>query len=283
MHDIIYSIFPQENFIDLSLYQYGWELCEPLHLYGPAKRNHFLFHYVISGAGTLTARNKKGENVTYRIKSGQGFLLYPGQEATYMADKEHPWEYTWLEFDGLKVKESLDLTGFSLDNPIYHSVSKDLQEKTKNEMLYIVNNNTASVFHLMGHLYLFFDFLIKSMKGNSESLKSNTLREFYMKESISFVEQNFQNNITIEDLAENVGLNRSYFSKIFKKSFGQPPQLFLMNYRMSKATELLRMTNLSIADIGDAVGYPNQLHFSRTFKNVYGISPRQWRNAHCNH
>lgn len=45
-----------------------------------------------------------------------------------------------------------------------------------------------------------------------------------------------------------------------------------MNYRMVKATELLKLTSLSIADIGSAVGYENQLHFSRAFKNIYGVS-----------
>lgn len=53
-----------------------------------------------------------------------------------------------------------------------------------------------------------------------------------------------------------------------------------MNYRMVKATELLKLTTLSIADIGTAVGYGNPLHFSRAFKNIYGVSPREWRNEH---
>ncbi len=46
---------------------------------------------------------------------------------------------------------------------------------------------------------------------------------------------------------------------------------------MTKAAELLKLTDLPIADIGNAVGYPNQLHFSRAFKNVYEKPPRQWR------
>ena len=61
---------------------------------------------------------------------------------------------------------------------------------------------------------------------------------------------------------------------------GKTPQEFLISYRMTKATELLKLTELSIADIGNVVGYPNQLHFSRAFKNVYQVSPRQWRIEH---
>lgn len=58
------------------------------------------------------AQDQKGETRNYSIKSGQGFLLYPGQISTYIADKTNPWEYTWLEFDGLRVKEALDIAGF---------------------------------------------------------------------------------------------------------------------------------------------------------------------------
>ena len=51
-----------------------------------------------------------------------------------------------------------------------------------------------------------------------------------------------------------------------------------MHYRMLKAAELLKLTSLSIAEIGSAIGYENQLHFSRAFKTIYGVSPREWRN-----
>ena len=46
---------------------------------------------------------------------------------------------------------------------------------------------------------------------------------------------------------------------------------------MVKATELLKLTKLSVGDISSAVGYSNQLHFSRAFKSIYGVSPKNWR------
>ncbi len=52
MNDILFSVFPNENFVDIGLYQYGWEHCAPAHSFGPAARNHYIFHYVISGTGT---------------------------------------------------------------------------------------------------------------------------------------------------------------------------------------------------------------------------------------
>lgn len=49
-----FHVFQDERFVDLNLYQYGWEQTEPLHSYGPYARNHYLFHYVISGKCTST-------------------------------------------------------------------------------------------------------------------------------------------------------------------------------------------------------------------------------------
>lgn len=277
MSEVIFSVFPSENFIDLGLYQFGWEQCDPSHSFGPAARNHYLFHYVISGTGILYANNTKGETNTYHIKSGQGFMLFPNQICTYIADNEIPWEYVWVEFDGLRVKETIDLTGLRIDQPVYKARYKDISETMKSEMLYIVNHKEESPFHLIGHLYLFIDSLIRS-STSTQINKGNRLRDFYIKEAFSFIEQNFQNDISVEDIAAFCGLNRSYFGKIFRENMGKSPQEFLISYRMTKASELLKLTDLSIADIGNAVGYPNQLHFSRAFKNVYGISPRQWRN-----
>ena len=278
MSDLLFSVFPNENFVDLDLYQFGWEQCTPAHSFGPAARNHYLFHYVISGTGTLMANDSKGVTQTYQIKSGQGFMLFPGQISTYVADKNLPWEYAWLEFDGLKVREMIEIAGITKDSPIYHANSKDLRQNMMEEMLYIVKNADKSPLHLIGHLYLFLDYMTRSA-ATMRLKQGGRLRDFYIKEALSFIEQNFQNDISVEDIAAFCGLNRSYFGKIFHDTIGKSPQEFLMSYRMQKATELLKLTQLSIGDIGNAVGYPNQLHFSRAFKNVYGVSPREWRNA----
>lgn len=277
MSEVIFSIFPSKNFIDLGLYQFGWEHCEPSHSFGPAMRNHFLFHYVISGTGTLFAENSKKESISYSIKSGQGFMIFPNQICTYIADAQQPWEYVWIEFDGLRAKETVELSGLCVNSPVYKAKYKDIAQTMKDEMLYIVNHKDDSPFHLIGHLYLFIDSFVKS-STIAQISKSNNLRDFYIKEALSFIEQNFQNDITVEEIAACCGLNRSYFGKIFHEVLGKSPQEFLISYRMTKATELLKLTSLSIAEVGSAVGYANQLHFSRAFKKIYGISPRQWRN-----
>ena len=276
MSESVFSIFPNENFVDLSLYQYGMEQCPPAYSFGPATRNHYLFHYVLSGTGRLIANDSKGISHEYQIRSGEGFMIFPRQINTYIADPKLPWEYIWIEFDGMRAREIIETAGLSPDHPVYHASYKDLRENMKDEMIYIAEHHDATPFHLMGHLYLFIDYLSRS--SSSQITASGRVRDFYIKEALNYIEQNFQNDISVENIASFCGLNRTYFGRIFKETVGKSPQQFLLSYRMAKAAELLKLTELTINDVGNAVGYPNQLHFSRAFKNVYGLSPREWRN-----
>lgn len=279
-NELYFSIFSNERFIDLGLYQFGMEQCSPSHSYGPAARNHFLFHYIISGTGTLYADDSTGTTKTYHLKSGEGFLIFPNQITTYIADKELPWEYVWIEFDGLRAKEVMDTAGFSLDRPIFHTKQRDMSQKMEEELVYIATHSDETIFNIIGHLYLFLDYFMRSTV--STVVKGSTkLQDYYIKEAITYIEQNFQNDISVVDIANRLGINRSYFGKIFKQTLKQTPQEFLINYRMIKATELLRLTKMSIGDISKAVGYENQLHFSRAFKKIYNISPREWRNINA--
>lgn len=276
MSDLLFSVFPSENFVDLSLFQCGREKCSPAHSFGPVARNHFLFHYVISGTGKLFANDSKGVTQEYNIKSMQGFMIFPDQITTYIADNDMPWEYVWVEFDGLRAKAVVESAGFSPDNPVYKARSKEFREEMMKEMNYIAENGSSSPLHIIGHLYLFLDFLARSTEGIKVNHGSK-LRDFYIHEALEFISHNFQNDISVENIADVCGLNRSYFGKIFKRALGKSPQEFLLSYRMVKAAELLKLTKLSVGDISLAVGYDNQMHFSRAFKSVYGISPKKWR------
>lgn len=225
------------------------------------------------------ATNSKGQNVNYQVRSGQGFMIFPGQITTYVADIQVPWEYVWVEFDGLRTTEILNVCGFSKDAPVYMAHSREARKKMADELIYISQNSKQSPFHLMGHFYLFADLLAQSV-ARPQPAATSKMSDYYIKEAINFIEQNFQNDISIEDVAAVCGINRSYLGRIFRTSTGRSPQEFLIHYRMTKAAELLKLTTLSIGDIGSAVGYENALHFSRAFKNVYGVSPRAWREQH---
>ena len=73
MDKVLFHMFSDDRFMDLTLYQYGYEQCLPLHSYGPFVRNHFLFHYVISGKGTLLVDDENSQSTEYQLQGGMGF------------------------------------------------------------------------------------------------------------------------------------------------------------------------------------------------------------------
>ena len=282
MEKYSFSIFPNENFMDLRLFQFGWEQCEPLHSFGPHIRNHYLFHYIISGRGVLDSQDENGVDRQYRLGPGRGFLICPGQINTYHADEKNPWKYVWLEFDGLRAADFLASAGLSVEQPIYSPWDLDMSEEVMRLMLYIAEHPEAPALHLIGYLHLFMDALIQS-SANRRDAGGSRLRDFYMQEAVAHIERNYQRDLTVEELADTCGLNRNYFSKLFKEAMGCPPQEFIIRMRLSKATEMMRTEDLSIGEIAARCGYVNQMHFSRAFKKRYHVSPREWRSRNKEH
>ena len=277
MGDFSFSIFPNENFLDLRIYQYGYEQCESLHSFGPFIRNHYLFHYVISGRGCLDATGEDGVTTRrYELQTGQGFLICPGLINTYFADETDPWKYVWIEFDGLHASESLRYAGLTAAQPIYQADEEEKSAQVRDLMLYIAEHSDASPLHLIGYLYLFVDALMQS-SSTRLSAQGNQLKDFYIQEAVNYIEQNYQRNLTVEEVADACRLNRSYFSKLFKDNMGCPPQEFLIGVRLAKAAELMCSSDVQISEIAVRCGYSNQFHFSRAFKKHYGTPPQKWR------
>lgn len=273
-----YQVFPATDYIDLFPYQYGREFCRPGHAFGPAQRNHYLFHYVISGRGTLTSQDEEGNETRNELRAGQGFMIFPQQINTYQADMDDPWVYTWVEFDGMRVHDTLDLIGLTPSYPVYTPSSEELRAQLEQEMLFLSTHPEAPVLQLIGHLYLFFDCLVRSSSRRGPS-PSSKLQDIHVRTALEYVERHYREDISVADIARSTGLNPSYFGKVFKEATGRTPQQYLIGYRMNKASELLKLTSMSVAEVGAEVGYPNQLHFSRAFKGFYGLSPRDWRKT----
>lgn len=264
-------IFEEMGLTDLTIYQFGTEDCPPLLNCGPATHGHYIIHYIKKGKGVLSC----GANEHYDVNEGQIFLMCPKHIYTYVADEHNPWSYIWVEFDGLKVPSLIDQANLGFHSPIYTPGSEEFSSMVNDHMLSFVNDHEHPL-RLIGNMYMLLDILYRD-SPRSQNPKLKNLRDFYIHEAMLYIERNYSKNITIRDLADWCGLEHSYFTKIFKGSLLTTPQKYLMKYRMNEACTLLRDTGMSIGEIAEKVGYPNQLHFSRAFHQVYGIAPSKWK------
>jgi len=268
--------FSDASYIDLSIIDYGYDECNPLHSYGPTIRDYNLFHYVISGKGKVYYYNDEGVDKVFNIEGGEGFMIWPGQVARYIADEHDPWTYTWVGFAGLKAQGFVAQSGLTTKHPIYKARSLEEDGILRDKFLHIVNGTNNPPIEIIGHFYLLFNTLIESSIVRKK-MPEDSLRAFYVNEAISYMERHYHGKITVDDIAAFCNLNRSYLGKIFKHELKTSPQDFLIRCRVSKACELMKTTDNNIGVICVMVGYPNLFTFSRVFKKVIGESPRAWR------
>ena len=265
------NIIIETKSIDLHIYQAGEEKCAPEHTFGPAVRQHFLFHYILEGKGKYFFADK-----TYKLKKGEGFLIFPDDITTYKADKKDPWHYMWIEIDGFNILNELKEIGLSKSSPVFYPKNYSLEPNEMTIFEKIVRNEN-SYMSITGLTYL----LLDALKNNSVCITpkngKHRLSNEYVNQAIEYIKRRYHDNISIENIAKHCNINRSYLGKLFQDNLEISTQQYLLNYRMKQAAILLKNKDLPVKIVSISVGYANQLHFSQVFKSFYGHSPKAYR------
>lgn len=100
-----------------------------------------------------------------------------------------------------------------------------------------------------------------------------------LREALAYLEDNFAQQLKIEDVAQDHGLSPDQFSRLTRQLVGISPLQYLQNIRLSQAMELLLDENLQIAEIAFQVGFEDPNYFSRIFRRSTGQSPTQFRTG----
>ena len=234
----------------------------------------YLIHYIISGKGFYKLRNK-----TFSLSAGDAFLVYPNTEVLYYADETEPWEYAWVGFTGSDASMILKATDFTMEHPVIHQTASG--NAIHRQLLHIYDargNEFEHAVEMTGRLYTM---LAMFMHDASKQTSQNT-SSTYVQKGIEYISANYSYNITVEDIADYVGLSRSHLFRSFESVLGQSPKEFLTDFRMRQACYLLEHASLSITAIANSIGFDNSLYFSKTFHKIKGMSPKEYRALHKN-
>lgn len=268
MKDFLFSNDFFKN-LDAFVYTCGYETCKPGHSYGPALRSGYLIHYVLSGKGYYKVKDR-----VYRLKEGDAFLICPDELIYYEADRKTPWTYTWIGFQGVKIKGYLERTSL-LSHPVFH-YGQDDRIRLCHEKMFEANRLNANRDLIMNSILYEYLFLLVR-KFPREQYTPGEKQIGYVEEVLTYLEANYSQNISVQTLADSLGLNRSYLHRLFKSATGSSLQEYLLDLRIRKACSLLKTTCLPVSVISLSVGYEDTLYFSRLFKKKKGISPSQYR------
>lgn len=270
MEDAYVLQLSNRKFSELYLCCCGYSRCEPLHSFGPAVRPDYLIHYILKGKG----RYRIGD-MQYHLEAMQGFLIEPNVLTFYQADVDDPWEYLWLGFNGTNVREYLRDIGLGGGQPVYRSEHAKELKQTVIRMLKNSTGSIASQYERQSLLYSFFAVLSQDidigMPGGQEG------ENVHISRAVEFVRNNYFNAIRVADIAKYVCVDRTYLYELFRRYLNISPQDYLTNYRLTRAEELLKLTELKLEEIALSCGYQSAYSFGKAFKAKRGITPAKYR------
>lgn len=251
-----------QGFKPINPMQCGDEVCLSRHSFGPATRDHYLLHFVVSGKGEyVTPRGR------YTVVEDQIFVIKPHEITYYEADEKDPWSYIWLGFTS-DMPLPAELT--SSDVITAPELRKLFLEASDNSRFEDGNIGGAYECYLCGIIWQ----LIGILKSRGQSVAR--IGESYVSPAISIIRSEYQNALTVDGIASRLHVNRCYFSEVFKTVTGVSPKKYLDDFRMEKAAELLTKRGVNVSVTAISVGFSDVFAFSRAFKRHYGISPSKY-------
>jgi len=120
--------------------------------------------------------------------------------------------------------------------------------------------------------------IAEELQTQQKELDNQTARPVRM--ALDYIAENYAQKIGLDEIAEMLQMNSSYFSTLFKKETGRNFQNYLTEYRIEKAKELLRTTNETMMSVAEQVGYQDTRYFSQCFVKVVGVKPSLYRKMY---
>ena len=228
----------------------------------------YIFLYCTEGKGTIWVNGKK-----YVLSENEAFCIPHFRKHCYYADENSPWSILWVHFKGEDTKY------FPLDDC---RIVKFKSSHASNRMMFL------------------FDLLFRVLEGNYtvgnfiyiSQVLSMVLAETYHREKkgdileqnkhvtniVKYMYRHISENLRLEDVCEAFDLSKSYVNSIFLKHTQHAPMVFFTNLKMRQACNMLRDSDMYVYEIAQHLGYKDQYYFSRLFKKVVGISPKEYKN-----
>lgn len=233
--------------------------------------NQYILIYCMDGEGWCVV-----DGMRYTIAANQFIILPAGIPHEYGTGKDNPWSIYWVHFKGYMAQDYVGENYIPITlNPgaqsrinyrigLFEEIFMTLKLGSGRETLRYV----SSLFHhFLGSLCYWETYRNVGGVSNKELLKS----------IVHFMHENIERKISLSEIASFVGYSTSHFSTLFCSLTGQSPMAYLNHLRIQRACELLEFTDMKVNQICYKVGIEDPYYFSRLFKRIMGVSPREFR------
>ena len=237
----------------------------------PKGRLDYQLLYVVSGKGHFYFHGE--DRVVY---AGRMVLIQPRQEQRYEYFGEDKPEVYWVHFTGSDVKNILRSYNIPMDDPIFYSGASSTYSYLFKEMIHELQTCRTGYEELLT-MYLKQIFLLVQRTRQEERPTVSTYIQEEMEYARRYFNEHYNEPISIQEYAESRNMSVCWFQRNFKQIVKHTPMQYLLTIRVNNAASLLETTNYGLAEIATIVGYEDPLYFSRLFRKIKGVSPRDYR------
>jgi AraC-like DNA-binding protein len=234
--------------------------------------NEYQLLYLTEGEGIFHSTNVR-EAI---IREGDLFLLFPGEWHSYHPNPRTGWKSYWIGFRGRNIDDRVRAGFLSPQKPIYHvgfsdeivRLYKEAYDTALIEAAYSQQMMAGIVNHLIGLMY--------SLERNIQ-LGRNQAHVDMISRARLRIREALESDLTIQQVAQDLGVSYSNFRKLFKEHTGMSPAIYQQDLRLQRAKELLTTTDLSIKEIAYRLNFESPDYFSFKFKAQTGRRPTELR------
>lgn len=256
----------------------------PAHYTARGQSLDYLMIWVLAGRGWGQSEGPRVE-----VRPGHLLLFRKGPAHAYGSDPKDPWNILWVHFDGRAAGELADqVRGFGDGSGL--RIDLGAQERIHDRFLELVSLPAGAAPQpddlphclLWGLLGLILDRLRRAAAAAQRGdrvIGNQRLEAVYHLQG--YIQQHLAEPIRLTHLARAASLSPSQLGRLFHRLFRTSPIEYVIARRVGRASVLLTETNLSVKQVGLAVGYSDPYYFSRLFKKSTGLAPRAYRRRHA--
>lgn len=252
----------------------GMDISKTSRHVGPKAVPYFYLIFVLEGQAEFIYKQQK-----YRVQKSDLFCFFPHLAHEYYTDQEHPLQKVWIAFEGPKSLELLERIGINPSTPFMaNAVSEQILGLISN--LFSIAHDNSRQGSDLARLITLHQIFEELSRNTSDVLRNFVCSDYWLQQGKDYIEMHYCDRVTIEQIAEHVGVDRAHFSRKFHSTFLISPAKYLQNLKINEAKRLLEQTTYNLSIIAQSIGYTDMSTFSKAFKKTAGIPPREYRFRH---
>ncbi|MBQ8095926.1 MAG: AraC family transcriptional regulator [Prevotella sp.] len=229
--------------------------------------------YIVEGEGVFHSRTVPEA----RLSEGDFFLLFPGEWHSYHPTGPRGWKKYWIGFRGNNMDDRVRAGFLSPTKPIYHVGFSDSIVRLYRQAYDQAIEEAAYSQQVMAGIVNLLIGLMYSKERNMELKNRNQSHVDLINRARLRIREELESSLTIQQVAEDLGMSYSNFRKLFKEHTGLSPATYQQDLRLQRAKEMLTTTDMSIKEIAYRLNFESPDYFSSKFKIKTGRKPSDLR------